>query len=104
MAYDIGQQEAILLTLVDENDVAVTGEVLTGYARDRDGNSYPLTSTNPSANLYRIELPVFDRPGRWWVWWAGTTPNTGGKRTFDVDWSPAAPATSPYDVEDGGVL
>lgn len=92
MRYSIGQQEAIEITnLVDDAGTPIAAETLTGFAISPHGDTYALTSTNPSANNYRILGPTFDLAGRWHWWLTGTTPNVGFQGEWLVDWSPAAP-------------
>lgn len=103
--YQVGQQAAAIISdVVDDSGNPVTGETLTGWCLDRLGNTYALSSSNPSANTYRILSPTFTVDGRWMWHVTGTTPNMAYGGEWIVDYNPAAAIVAPYDVEDGGEL
>jgi hypothetical protein len=76
--YSIGQQDTIIVTVVDRNGAVVLGEVGQVYWTGPDGVRVgPTGTTQPSVfvNNYEFDTPTFDLPGRWYWYVVFTTPN-----------------------------
>jgi hypothetical protein len=94
--YAPGQQDTIIVTVVDRNGAVVLDEVGQVYWTGPDGVRVgPTATVQPSAfvNRYEFDTPTFPNlPGKWWWYVVFTTPNVAVSGFVIVESNPAVPA------------